>query len=100
MTAEEGATAEVTVRRLCNLDDWEFYEVCLPGESQTGMTVSLRPFWEFHQVEYEVWNDGTDEPIRTGSIPSDDVSELWLSTPKYDLVRIVALAEEPQSCTS
>lgn len=66
---------QIQIQRLSDLDEWELYEIARAGAP--AITVGLRPYTEFQQVEYEVWNEDGEELALTGSVPCDDVGERW-----------------------
>ena len=79
------AEAAIQIRRLSDLDEWEFYEVAVPGED-APLTIGLRPYTEFGQVEYEVWEDSAEAPRFTGSVPCDAVGERWTEAMREPIV--------------
>jgi hypothetical protein len=67
----------VTIRRLSDLEEWEFYRVVPPEKEGAAYTIGLRPYTELEQVEYEVWDDAGAEPRGSGSVACRDVGERW-----------------------
>jgi hypothetical protein len=74
MSADINEASERTdIRRLSDLDDWEFYRI-IPADKEEveALTIALRPYTELRQLEYEVWDKGGEEPRYSGTVPWDE----------------------------
>lgn len=85
----------IEIRRLCDLSDWEFYDVAEPGFENPVYTIGLRSYSELRQVEYEVWaGSGTDEtPRATGIVDCDEVEQRWCDEVRARVLRNIVIAE-------
>jgi hypothetical protein len=79
----------VTILRLSDLDDWEFYQVTLSGKRRDTYTIALRPHAELREVEYEVWDNRGEEPRCSGGVPCKDTGELWCDVERDGIVRLI-----------
>jgi hypothetical protein len=95
MTLEPNLTAGFTYHQLSKLDEWEFYRIVPSMKGSASFTIGLRPYTEFGQVEFELWDDRAEEPRFTQSMPCKDVGESWRTTVREPiLVEIVARVRE------
>jgi hypothetical protein len=80
----------VSIYRLSDLDEWEFYRIVPNGNADTAFVIGLRPHTELRQVEYEIWDDGGEAPRGSGSVACEVVGAHWATTPREPVVdRIV-----------
>lgn len=90
MTRDASAVSEdVTIRRLCDLDEWEFYRIVQDGTEHEAYSIALRSHTELRQVEYEVWGDGEEEPRDSGSVAHEDAGEQWPEAARRRLLRVI-----------
>jgi hypothetical protein len=83
---------KIEVQRLCDLDDWEFYEVAEAGAEDEPCTIGLRPYSEMRQVEYEAWargGHGEEEPRATGSVDCESAGRAWDDAAREGVLREV-----------
>lgn len=84
----------LTVQRLSDLDDWEFYEVIAGGDNENPYTIGLRPYPEFGAVEFELWDGNDDEPWDTGSVPCEEIGSERSSAATETLIQRVIADKE------
>jgi len=78
------------VRRLSDLDDWEFYEVIVGGDEGNLYTIGLRPYPEFGAVEFELWDGNDEDPWDTGNLQCPEVSAHSTGSTLKEVFRIAS----------
>lgn len=82
------------IRRLADVDEWEFYAVTVGGDEADSYTIGLRPYPEFGAVEFECWDGGEEQPWDTGSVPCAETGSGWSSAAIETLIECVIADRE------
>lgn len=89
---------DLEIQRLCNLDDWAYYQVAKHSSEEAICVIGMRYHSELRQVEYEVWGGGDDEiPQTTGTVPYDDTGEQWSDVVLNRALRSIASGDDESS---
>jgi hypothetical protein len=88
------ADDRVSVERLSNLDEWEFYRLIDEESYEVVCTIGVRPSGEGRSAEYGLWRAEEAEPSLTGTVEGEGDGGPWTDATREELIRGVVYKHE------